>query len=419
MKRLGGAVASISLTLALVLSLSLAPSGSAQAATYPSWDDLQNAKANTASAQAQVSAIQTLLVSLKAEVDRTAAEANARVAELQAAQDKFDEAARRATDLKDQADASKQEAETATRQAGQLAAQLYRSGGTDLSVNLILDEAGSGKGADELLAKLGSMSKLVERSSEIYAQAQTATNTAQALGDQAHVAQAERETLRIAAEAAMVKAQAASDAADAALTESQAKSVELDQQLKFMQDAQATTTADYEAGVVERERLRKEAENAGGGGGSAGPGLGGGYISSQGWAVPGSGRITDVFGPRPVICGNDGCSGGTHYGTDIGTGCYASIYAAHDGTVEYAGWYGTYGNFVLIDHGGGVKTGYAHIRDGGIFVNVGQQVSVGQNIASSGTTGASDGCHLHFEVRLWGERVNAQPFMASMGAPLG
>lgn len=59
MKRLGGAVASISLTLALVLSLSLAPSGSAQAATYPVGDDLQNAKANTASAQAQVSAIQT------------------------------------------------------------------------------------------------------------------------------------------------------------------------------------------------------------------------------------------------------------------------------------------------------------------------------------------------------------------------
>lgn len=418
-----GALAATSLALSLALSITLlTPPGAAQAATYPSWEDLQSAKANTASAQAQVAAIQALLVNLQADVERTAAEADARVLEFQAAQDRFDQAADRAAKLENQAVESKAVADTATRQAGQLAAQLYRSGGSDLSVNLILDEAGSGKGADELLAKLGSMSKLVERSSEVYEQAQSATNAAQALGDQAEVAKAERETLRIAAEAAMAAAQAASDAAAAALAESEAKSVELEQQLKFMQDTQAATSAAYEAGVAERARLAAEAEAAAGGGGSsgsAGPGLGGGYISSQGWAVPGSGRITDVFGPRPVICGSEGCSGGTHYGTDIGTGCYSPIYAAHGGTVEYAGRYGTYGNFVLINHGGGVQTGYAHIRDGGIFVGVGQEVSVGQNIASSGTTGASTGCHLHFEVRLNGGRVDAQPFMASMGAPLG
>jgi len=420
------------LATSLVLAVGLlAPAGSAQAAGYPSWDDLQNAKSNTAAAAAQVESIKALLVGLQAEKERTEAEAAARSLEFQVAQDKFDEAARRAEDLQKQAESSKATADTATRQAGQLAAQLYRSGGTDLSVNLVLDGTGSGEGATELLSKLGSMSKLVQRSSEVYEQAQTATNNAQSLGDAAAVAKTEREKLRVAAESAMAAAQAASDAAGVALAASEAKSIELDQQLKFMQDTQATTAAAYEAGVAERARIAAEqaaaaaaaaAATGGGGGssgGSAGPGLGGGYISSQGWAVPASGRITDFFGPRPVICSSGGCSSGYHSGTDIGTGCYAPIYAAHDGTVTYAGRNGTYGNFILIDHGNGVATGYAHIRDGGLFVGVGDRVSAGQNIASSGTTGASTGCHLHFEVRINGQRVDAQPFMASMGATLG
>lgn len=420
----------VGLATSLVLAFSLiAPSVSAQAASYPSWQDLEKAKSNTAAGEAQVQSIKSLLVGLQAEVERTEAEALARSTELQIAQDKFDEAARRATSLKEQADSSKATASTATRQAGQLAAQLYRSGGTDLSVNLLLDGTGAGEEATELLSKLGSMSKLVQRSSEVYEQAQTATNTAQALGDQAVIAESEREKLRVAAESALAAAQAASDAAEAALAESQSKKIELEQQLKFLQDTQATTAAGYEAGVAERARLAAEAAAAaaaagggsggGGGSGSAGPGLGGGYISSQGWAVPASGRITDVFGPRPVLCGSDGCSSSYHSGTDLGTGCYSPIYAAHDGVVTYAGRNGTYGNFILIDHGNGIATGYAHIRDGGLFVGVGQQVGVGQNIASSGTTGASTGCHLHFEVRINGQRQDAQPFMASMGAPLG
>lgn len=267
------------------------------------------------------------------------------------------------------------------------------------------------------------MSKLVERSTGIYEQAQAAKNTAQALGDQAKIAKAERETLRVAAEAALAAAQAAADAAAAALAESQAKSIELDQQLQFMQDAQATTAAAYEAGVVERARLaaiaaaaaeaarRLAARNSGAGrGGSA---------NTQGWAVPAYGRITGGYGPRPVLCGGGECSHGFHYGTDIGTGCDAPIYAAHSGTVEYAGLLGTYGNFVLINNGGGVETGYAHIRDGGTFVRNGQSVAAGQNIASSGETGAATGCHLHFEVRVDGNRIDAAPFMAFRGAGLG
>lgn len=421
-----------------VVTVVLTPVSPAEAVDYPTWGDLQSAKSNTAAAAAKVTEIQNLIDGLQTRVAEAQAESEARGYEMEAAQAKFDDAALRADNLQAEADSSQASADAATRQAGQLAAQLYRTGGTDLSVNLFLDGQAAGDGAEQLLSKLGSMTKLVERSSEVYDLAQASKNNAQSLGDQAKSAQAEREKLRIAAESALAAAQAAADAAAEALAQSEAKSIELDQQLKFMQDTESTTASAYEAGVAERARQAAEAaraaaaaaaaaeaagnsnSNSGGGSSSAGPGLGGGYISSSGWAVPSGGRITDGFGPRQVICSSSGvCSGGTHYGADLGAGCGSGIYAAAAGTVEYAGRYGTYGNFVLIDNGNGVSTGYAHIRDGGIFVSVGQSVSAGQNIASVGMTGAADGCHLHFEVRINGNRINPIPFMAERGAALG
>ena len=427
------ALLATSLTAVMTLLVTLvSPISPARAVDYPSWQDLQNAKANTASAAAQVTAIENLIVGLQVQVQETQAAAEKSASELEIAQQKFDDATRRASDIQAQADASKATADAATTQAGQLAAQLYRTGGTDLSVNLFLESDGDGADADLLLAKLGNMSKLVERSSDVYESAQSAMNNAQSLGDQAKVAQGERETLRIAAEAALAAAQAAAEAAANALAESEAKSVELEQQLQFMRDAQATTTAGYEAGVAERARLEAirvaaeaaaararaaaaaaAAAAAGGGGGS------GGSVSMSGWAVPANGRITGGYGPRSVICNGGQCSGSFHYATDIGTGCGAPIYAANDGVVSWAGRLGTYGNFVKINHGGNVSTGYAHIRNGGYNVSAGQSVSAGQVIAYSGDTGAANGCHLHFEVWIGGNRINPAPFMADRGASLG
>ncbi len=76
---------------------------------------------------------------------------------------------------------------------------------------------------------------------------------------------------------------------------------------------------------------------------------------------------------------------------------------------------GGYGNYVKIDHGNGIGTGYAHIRPGGIFVRYGQWVSAGQMIASEGNTGNSFGCHLHFETYVNGYPVNPIDFMAARG----
>src|SRR5690606_37374586 len=81
------------------------------------------------------------------------------------------------------------------------------------------------------------------------------------------------------------------------------------------------------------------------------------------------------------------------------------------GTVIYAGWNGGYGNFVKIDHGGGITSSYGHIVNGGILVHTGQQVGPGRPIARVGTTGSSSGCHLHFEIRTNGNAVNPVYFL--------
>lgn len=102
-------------------------------------------------------------------------------------------------------------------------------------------------------------------------------------------------------------------------------------------------------------------------------------------------------------------------GTDIGAGCNAGIYAAHSGIVVYAGWNGGYGNFIQIDHGNGISSAYGHIVNGGINVRVGQSVGPGMLIAKVGTTGSSNGCHLHFEIRVNGSAQNPVYFLRNQG----
>jgi murein DD-endopeptidase MepM/ murein hydrolase activator NlpD len=397
--------------LAVTLPI-MQPLSPAFAATYPTWDELQAAKANTAAAAQAVDQIVSLIGQLEAQAEATRIEAERRTDELIAAQQRYDDAVRRADELQAQADSAAAEAGDAKRNAGQVAAQLFRTGSNDLSVNLMFD-SGDAAATDELLSKLGSMDKMVQRTSSIYEQAQAKANSATSLGEQAEVARTERESLRIAAEEALAAAQAAQAAAEAALAESQTKKIELDQQLAFLRDTEAKTTAQYQEGErIRQEEERKRREEAMRAGTP-------GTVVSSGWASPAAGRITSGYGARGSICAGGGCSNSFHYAVDLGTGCSAPIYAANSGVVRFAGWSGTYGNYVQIDHGGGVWTGYAHIRPGGTFVGVGEWVGAGQNIASSGTTGASTGCHLHYEVWIGGSRINPIGFMADRGVGLG
>ena len=110
--------------------------------------------------------------------------------------------------------------------------------------------------------------------------------------------------------------------------------------------------------------------------------------------------ISSRFGSR---------SGGFHLGQDMAKASGSSIKAADGGTVTFAGWQGSYGYMVDIDHGGGYTTRYAHCSD--IYVSVGEKVYQGKVIAAVGSTGVSSGPHLHFEVRKYGSVVNPASYI--------
>ncbi len=93
-----------------------------------------------------------------------------------------------------------------------------------------------------------------------------------------------------------------------------------------------------------------------------------------------------------------------HTGVDIGAGRGSPIHAAADGVVIYSGWYGGYGQAVVIDHGNGLSTLYAHCS--ALYVHQGQSVQRGETIAAVGSTGNANGPHLHFEVRENGTAVD-------------
>jgi len=137
-------------------------------------------------------------------------------------------------------------------------------------------------------------------------------------------------------------------------------------------------------------------------------------LTEQGWALPVLGRIASAFGPRPdkPVAG----VGDDHNGTDIAAPCGQPVFAAMGGTVVESGYQGSYGNWILIDHGGDIQTGYAHSST--LLVEAGQTVAPGQVIALVGTTGASTGCHLHFETRVDGTPTDPVAFMSARGVSL-
>jgi len=142
-----------------------------------------------------------------------------------------------------------------------------------------------------------------------------------------------------------------------------------------------------------------------------------GQLSDQSWTNPAHGAITDGYGPRPVrpLPG----VGAFHYGIDIGASCGTPVFAGTSGVVRAVSVVGSYGNWILIDHGEGVETGYAHLASGAPLVAVGDRVIAGQQIGNVGTTGLSTGCHTHVEVRINGVRVNPQLFFVNRGVVLG
>ena len=126
------------------------------------------------------------------------------------------------------------------------------------------------------------------------------------------------------------------------------------------------------------------------------------------WPCPTSSYISSYFGPRK----SPGGIGSTnHKGIDIGASSGSPIVAALDGKVIQTGYNGARGNYIMIDHGGGVISLYQHGVTGSISVSTGQKVSQGTRIMSVGSTGYATGPHLHFEVWENGTPVNPLTYL--------
>ena len=133
------------------------------------------------------------------------------------------------------------------------------------------------------------------------------------------------------------------------------------------------------------------------------------YIGGElAWPVPGYTRITSKYAMRVhPITGQYKL----HTGVDIGAPAGSNFIAANDGIVVKAEYNAAYGNMVIIDHGGGISTLYAHGSE--ILVQLGQSVKRGESILKVGSTGYSTGPHAHFEVRINGVTTDPLPYITN------
>ncbi len=386
--------------LALIPTLSeISPARSAVVADYPSWSDVVAARNNEANAKALSASLQAQLQGLQEEAQRTQQEADAKGVLYAEAQDAYDAQKLETESLIAQTAEAETQAADAYAVAARIIAEMSKSGSlTDLTPQLFTTP-----GSPDMLLQRLEMNRVVgDRYAGLYAEAVQLRNRAKALASQAEIAQGLLDELRIKAEAALQAAVAAAEAAAAQLAKTERDIAELRARVEYLAGVRQQTTADYNAGI-----------QAQWGGGAAGE------ISQSGWTRPISGYISSPYGWRinPVTFKRQ-----FHTGVDLaGNSCGTTIRAARAGVVTYAGWSGSWGYYVAINHGDGTGTGYAHIQAGGIGVSVGQQVAPGQPIAKVGSTGQSTGCHLQFNVRVNGDRDITDPvqFMREQGIVLG
>ncbi len=150
--------------------------------------------------------------------------------------------------------------------------------------------------------------------------------------------------------------------------------------------------------LAESDRLTSDLRALGGGAGTV--------VGTGQFVRPVNGRVSSPFGYRihPIFHVRK-----MHTGIDLSAGMGTPIKAADSGTVVQAGWRGGYGKCVVISHGNGVATLYAH--QSVILVSVGDTVTRGQVIGKVGSTGYSTGAHLHFEVRVNGSPVDPMRYL--------
>lgn len=237
---------------------------------------------------------------------------------------------------------------------------------------------------------------------EVTAQTKDLTALTREREAQRQVAAAERDRVAVLAdEQRSVRAQVAAEAERHRLTLAQLESDRASYRVLVASlEAESDQLAAELRRMHEEDRRRAEAEQR------AGRTAARQEAPAGKLARPSNGPITSRYGYRehPVFGGQR-----FHAGIDFGAPSGSPVRSGEAGRVVSAGWRGGYGNAIVIDHGGGLATLYAHLSS--IGVSSGQQVSRGQTIGAVGSTGYSTGPHLHFEVRVDGEPRDPMPYL--------
>lgn len=326
------------------------------------------------------------------------AQADEMAAKLQVLQEQYNEALERyntANDAHqaalDAMEAAQQRIDEATRliestrnQLAKRANSIYRQGNTS-----ILDVIFGSQSFDDFVTNWDSMERISQQDADLVQQNKDAKAEAEA----AHEEYSKQE--KVAAEE-LEKATAAKEEVETAQAALQSEYDQMNSDIAatLAEAEQARMDADAAAEKEEQARQAAAAAIAASSSSSSSGSTSTSTVSStsvSGWVNPAPGKyITSGFGWRPSI-------GDYHQGVDLSCK-YEPVYCMADGTVTWAGWFGTGGIGVVVNHGGGIVTWYLHNSQA--LVSVGQTVSAGQQLSVSGNTGFSTGAHLHFQINV-------------------
>ncbi|MGY1823826.1 M23 family metallopeptidase [Geodermatophilus sp. SYSU D00079] len=403
-----------------VLLGTAAPAGAVPAPPpNPTDTELGQAQSAQDAAAAEVGRIAALVAAAEGELERYAVQAEAAGAAYLAAEEALAQAQaaaeRTAAELQAAADA----VAAATARIAGFSRDSYMNGSTLSTASVLLDA----EGPAELVQRAAMIEYVSDNQLDVLGQLEVA-RVQQANADSA--ARSARDQMA-AAEAAAEEAKAAADgqlaAQQAAYQQVAAQKADYDQQLQAAQirllelqgarDAyqqwQQQKAAEEAAAAAAARRAAEEAAAAAAAARSAAPS--GGSGGSGPYVKPTAGRTSSCFGWR---------WGALHGGVDIAAPIGTPIYAAHSGVVQRAGTATGFGYAVYIRGDDGAVTVYGHVNR--YFVQAGERVVAGEQIAEVGNRGQSTGPHLHFEVHpggaMYGSQVDPVPWMRSRGVSI-
>ena len=270
----------------------------------------------------------------------------------------------------------------------------------------------------ELLSRIGDVNDIMHYDKALEEEYMAAREDVESIKKSYEEARHEQELLQKELDTKQAELDAQVEAAYTMIADIETLSDDAQAEYEAIAEAEAEAEETLQEAIRKRaaeEAAKNAANNANSGaasGGASGGGTSGGSatsLSNLQWPVPSCTLITSRFVYR--VAPTAGAST-YHGGLDIGAGMGASIVAAGAGDVIYAGANGGYGNCVMIDHGNGIVTVYAHMSS--IGVSYGQYVTAGQYIGAVGSTGISSGPHCHFEIRINGAQTDPAAYFSGL-----